>query len=154
MKKDQCMRISAGILPYRRRHGKLELYLVHMGGPFWRNKKRAWSIVKGEVAEGESLLDAAIREFREETSHSVDGTFVSLGSHKSSGKEIHVWAVEADPPTEIRSNTFVLEWPPHSGEKVSFPEVDRAAWFAPEAAREVVVESQIPFIERLEEKLA
>lgn len=127
----------------------MELYLVHMGGPYWRNKTRAWSIVKGEVQEGEEPFAAALREFREETGHEIDGDFVDLGEVKTSGKTVHAWAVEAEPSTEIRSNTFTVEWPPHSGKKAAFPEIDEAAWFTPEEAKERIVKSQIPLINRL-----
>ena len=145
------MKISAGILPYRRKAKKTEVYLVHMGGPYWRNKTRAWSIAKGEVEEGENLLEAAKREFHEETGQALKGDFISLGNVKTSGKMIYVWAVETEPSTEIASNTFEIEWPPKSGKKVAFPEVDKAEWFDLNRAREIIVKSQIPFLERLDE---
>jgi predicted NUDIX family NTP pyrophosphohydrolase len=142
------MKTSAGILPFRRKPG-LELYLVHMGGPYWRNKTRSWSIVKGEVEEGEDLLQAAKREFHEETGQEINGEFLSLGEVKTSGKTIYAWAVEAEPSTKITSNTFTIEWPPKSGKTAQFPEVDKAAWFDPETAKEVIVKSQLPFLERV-----
>ncbi len=129
----------------------MEVYLVHMGGPYWRNKSRAWSIAKGETEEGEAPLEAAKREFREETGQKIEGDFLDLGEVKTSGKVIHAWAVEAEPATDIVSNTFEIEWPPHSGKKAAFPEVDKAAWFTPEEAAEKIVKSQIPFLERLKE---
>ncbi len=148
------MKTSAGILPYRRRNGRIELFVVHMGGPYWRRKKRSWSIVKGEVHEHEAPLDAAQREFREETGQEITGVFIPLGEVHTSAKKILVWAVEADPATEIRSNTFTIEWPPKSGKTAIFPEVDRAAWYTPEQARELLVASQLPFLERLTRSVA
>ena len=148
------MKISAGILPYRWRDGKLEIFLVHMGGPYWRNRPRAWSIVKGETETDESPEDAAKREFYEETGEHITGRLIPLGSVKTSGKRIYVWAVEANPSTKIQSNLFEIEWPPHSGQKAKFPEVDKAAWFDMDKAREVIVKSQLPFIERLEEEVS
>jgi len=124
-----------------------------MGGPYWRRRPRAWSIVKGEVEAGEDLLSAAKREFEEETGSGIAGEFLPLGHIDTSNKRIHVWAVEAEPPTEIRSNTFTIEWPPGSGEMREFPEMEKAAWFDARKAKEVIVASQLPFIERLEELL-
>ncbi len=146
------MKQSAGILPFQK-NGKLKLYLVHMGGPFWKKKQRSWSIVKGEVEEGEDLLTAAVREFHEETGQTIDGKFLPLGEVKTSGKKIYVWAVEATPSTKITSNTFPLEWPPKSGHVVDFPEVDKAAWFDIDEAKRVLVKSQLPFLERLEKEV-
>ena len=147
------MKVSAGILPYKREGNRWRVFLVHMGGPYWKKRDRAWSIVKGEVEEGEELLSAAKREFAEETGESVDGNFLPLGSVKTSSKTVHAWAVEADPSTAIRSNTFEIEWPPKSGKIARFPEVDRASWFDLDEAKEKIVKSQIPFLERLEELL-
>jgi predicted NUDIX family NTP pyrophosphohydrolase len=144
------MKISAGILPYRWRDGRLELFLVHMGGPYWRNRSRAWSIVKGEVEGDEALEDAAKREFYEETGQNIEGRLLPLGSVKSSDKTIYIWAVEANPSTQIRSNFFEIEWPPSSGKRAAFPEVDKAAWFTLQEAKEVIVKSQLPFLERIE----
>ncbi|WP_201353149.1 NUDIX domain-containing protein [Hydrogenimonas urashimensis] len=147
-------RVSAGILPFRQKEGGTEVYLIHMGGPFWRKRERAWSIVKGEVEEGEDLLTAAKREFFEETGERIEGSFLPLGTAKTSNKIIHAWAVRAEPSTRIVSNMFELEWPPGSGRKRSFPEADRAAWFPLKRAEEVIVKSQIPFLERLRELLS
>ena len=147
------MKTSAGILPFKKEGEEIKVFLVHMGGPFWRNKERSWSIVKGETEEGEDLLSAAMREFKEETGESVGGKLLPLGSTRTSGKVIHAWAVESDPSTDIVSNTFEMEWPPKSGKKVEFPEVDRAAWFDLQTAREKIVKSQIPLLERLGELL-
>lgn len=143
------MKTSAGILPFRKKP-KPVVYLVHMGGPYWRNKARSWSIAKGEVGEGEDLLEAAKREFFEETGQEISGAFLPLGEVKASGKTIYAWTVEAEPSTQITSNTFTIEWPPKSGKTAAFPEVDKAAWFDPETAKEVIVKSQLPFLERVE----
>lgn len=133
---------SAGLLVYRRRDGALEVLLVHPGGPFWAERDAgAWSIPKGEVDPAERLLDAAQREFHEETGFTVAGEFLQLAPlRQRSGKVIHAWAVQGDcDPVYLRSNTFGLEWPPHSGETREFPEVDRAAWFSiPDALRQIV----------------
>ncbi|WP_457597336.1 NUDIX domain-containing protein [Hydrogenimonas sp.] len=145
------MKTSAGILPFRKKDGALELYLVHMGGPYWKRRARAWSIVKGELEEGEEPLEAAKREFYEETGQRVEGDFIHLGEVKIGNKRILAWAVEAEPSTRIVSNTFTIEWPPKSGHQAAFPEVDEARWFGVEEARKRIVASQIPFIERLME---
>ncbi len=146
------MKHSAGILPYKK-DGGLKLFLVHMGGPYWKNRPRAWSVVKGEAESNEDLLETAKREFHEETGQKIEGRFTPLGSVKSSDKQITVWAVEAEPNTEIVSNTFTIEWPPHSGIKKEFPEVDRAGWFSPEEAEKIIVRSQLPLIERAKKLL-
>ena len=124
-----------------------------MGGPYWRNKERSWSVVKGEVEEGEEPFAAALREFQEETGQSLPREpkrYAPLGEVKTGNKRILLWAVEAEPSTKIRSNTFTIEWPPHSGKKEAFPEVDEAAWFSLEEGQKKIVKSQIPFLERLE----
>ena len=147
---------SAGILPYRRRDGEFEVLLVHPGGPYWRNRDRhAWSMPKGEVVDDEPSLDAARREFREETGFEAEGPFLELGTVKqSSSKTVHVWAVEGDwDPASLKSNTFEMEWPPNSGRRESFPEVDRAAWFSLGAAREQIHKGQSPVLDRLVGKL-
>ena len=123
--------------------------MAHFGGPFWKNKKRSWGIVKGELEQDEEPLEAAKREFYEETGKEIDGKFIDLGEVRASGKVNRVFAVQADLDTQIRSNTFTLEWPPKSGKMVEFPEIDKAAWFDLEDAKEVIVASQIPFLERL-----
>ncbi len=143
---------SAGILLYRRRAGGLELLLVHPGGPFWAKKDAgAWSIPKGEYAQGEEPLAAARREFEEETGMRVAGDFVPLGELVSPGRKIvTAFALEGDfDPATLRSNTFELEWPPKSGRMQSFPEVDRAQWFAPDEARHKILAGQSEFIGRL-----
>ena len=123
--------------------------MAHFGGPFWKNKKRSWGIVKGEMEQNEEPLEAAKREFYEETGKEIDGKFIDLGEVRASGKVNRVFAVQADLDTKICSNTFTIEWPPKSGKMVEFPEIDKAAWFDLEDAKEVIVASQILFLERL-----
>src|SRR5262252_3749819 len=125
-------KLSAGLLMYRRREGGLEVFLVHPGGPFWAKKDLgAWSIPKGEYDEGEEPLAAARREFEEETGIQPEGHFVPLKTIKQpGGKTVLAWAFEGDADVAaIKSNTFSMEWPPHSGKQQDFPEVDRAGWF-------------------------
>ena len=143
---------SAGILMYRRRPPRIELLLVHPGGPFWAKKDLgAWSIPKGEYSEREDPLAVARREFEEETGLRVDGEFVLLGELVQPGRKIvTAFALEGDfDPSELRSNEFELEWPPRSGRKKSFPEMDRAAWFPPDEARRRILTGQAEFITRL-----
>jgi predicted NUDIX family NTP pyrophosphohydrolase len=137
---------------YRFREGALEVFLVHPGGPFWARKDAgAWSIPKGEPAPGESPLDAACREFREETGLAPEGPFRPLAPvRQRGGKEVRAWAFAGDcDPSAIRSDTFALEWPPGSGRKGEFPEVDRAAWLGIEAARERILPGQAPLLDEL-----
>jgi len=142
---------------YRRSGPELEVLLVHPGGPFWARKDLgAWSIPKGECGEGEDLFAAAKREFREELGAeaggaSLEGRFLELGMLvQPSRKEIAAWAVEGDfPVAELKSNMFELEWPPRSGKKKQFPEVDRAEWFGLADARRKMLPGQIEFINRL-----
>jgi predicted NUDIX family NTP pyrophosphohydrolase len=147
---------SAGILAYRHRPDGPEFFLVHPGGPFWKNKDDgAWSIPKGEIDPDEDPLSAAQREFEEETGFKTAGTFTPLAPVKiASGKVIEAWAIEHDlDASAIRSNTFEVEWPPRSGKRSAFPEVDRAAWFAaPEALRKVT-KGQVPLLRQLIERL-
>jgi predicted NUDIX family NTP pyrophosphohydrolase len=143
---------SAGLLMYRFRQGTLEVFLVHPGGPFWVDKDEgAWSIPKGEYGPGEDPFEVARREFQEETSFVAVGKFSPLTPLKqSSGKLISAWAFEGDCNGEaIRSNTFSLEWPPRSGRVQEFPEVDRAAWFPVDHAKEKIRDGQRGFIEEL-----
>ena len=143
---------SAGLLLYRRVGGTLEVFLVHPGGPFWAGKDEgAWSIPKGEYGEGEDPLAAARREFQEETGFTVDGTFRPLPPlRQPSGKLISAWAVEGDcDPSLLESNTFSMEWPPRSGRRADFPEVDRGAWFGAAEARRKLVKGQVPFVDEL-----
>ena len=142
---------SAGILAYRQGSGALEVLLVHPGGPFHaRRDAGAWSIPKGEFAD-EDALAAARREFMEETGQAVDGTFIALQPVKlKSGKLIYAWAVEADIDADnIVSNIFELEWPPRSGGKQAFPEVDKAAWFTLAVAGEKINAGQAPLLREL-----
>jgi predicted NUDIX family NTP pyrophosphohydrolase len=123
---------SAGLIVYRKRAEGIEVLLVHPGGPFWKNKDDgAWSIPKGEFAEGEDPLTVARREFQEEIGQPIDGDFEALAAIKQrSGKTVHAWAVEADVDiSQTRSNTFTIEWPPRSGKHQAFPEVDCVEWF-------------------------
>jgi predicted NUDIX family NTP pyrophosphohydrolase len=147
---------SAGLLIYRRRDGRLEVLLVHPGGPFWQSKDLgAWSIPKGEFAEGDDPLETAKRELREEIGLSVDGPFVPLEPiRQRGGKIVHAWIVEADfDPGEVKSNTFSVEWPRGSGKLQNFPEIDRAEWFTLEAAGEKILSSQRPLLEQLQTSL-
>lgn len=140
------------MLMYRVSAAAVEVLLVHPGGPYWARKDGgAWSIPKGEIEEGEDDLAAAMREFEEETGFRPSGEFrrldpVSLRSRKT----VHAWAFEGElDPDELRSATFTMEWPPHSGKKQEFPEVDRAGWFTLDEAREKIQPGQIGFIEQL-----
>jgi len=145
---------SAGLLLFRETSGVLEVLLVHPGGPYWAGKDAgAWSIPKGEFEKDEAPLNAARREFEEETGMSVTGDFVALQPVQTpSGKEIHAWALRADlDPARLRSNTFSLEWPPKSGQLRDFPEVDRAQWFTLEEARSKILKGQAPLLEQLRE---
>lgn len=148
---------SAGLLPYRRRGRRLEVFLVHPGGPFWaRRDAAAWSIAKGEFEPGEDPLAAARREFAEETGFRVAGDFLALEPLKQpSGKIVHAWAVEAElDPAAVVSNTFQLEWPPRSGKTIEIPEVDRAGWFDIKTARDKLHRGQVPFLDALKRRLA
>jgi predicted NUDIX family NTP pyrophosphohydrolase len=149
---------SAGILLYRGEGESLEVLLVHPGGPFWANKDEgAWSIPKGEVEAGEEPPICALRELEEELGSSLGLTAEHLSElgevRLKSGKRVQGWAAEGEfDPTDLRSNTFVMEWPPHSGSEREFPEVDRAEWFSPERAREKINLAQVAFIDRLLER--
>ena len=147
---------SAGLLMYRFRKAHLELFLVHPGGPFWRNKDLgAWSIPKGEYLEGEDPFEAARREFKEETGFEAIGEFIALAPlRQPSGKIITAWAFEGDcDPAGIRSNRFTMEWPPGSGRQAQFPEVDQADWFDAEMARTKLLKAQAGFVDQLCAKL-
>ena len=148
-------KISAGILPYRFRHNTLEVFLVHMGGPFWEKKDLgAWSIAKGELDGPEDPLDAAKREFQEETGYDLKESrqFISLDPiRQSSGKLIYAYATQNDfDPAGISSNLFSMEWPPRSGHYQEFPEVDRAEWFPISVARDKIIKGQVGFLDQLE----
>ena len=148
---------SAGILMYRFREDSPEVFLVHPGGPFWAKKDEgAWSIPKGEFnIDTEDPLDAAKREFKEETGFALEGDFLPLDTLKqSSMKIVHAWAVAGDcDAAKIKSNTFTMEWPPRSGKQQEFPEVDRAEWFDIETAKIKILKGQTAFIDRLSEEL-
>ena len=150
-------RRSAGLLLYRPAGDGLELLLVHPGGPFWAKRDAgAWSLPKGEYADGDDPLAAARREFEEETGAVPPaGEAMELGSvTQKNGKRVIAWAVEGDLDTgAIASNTFTMEWPPRSGRQQEFPEVDRAGWFDPETAREKLNPAQAAFVDRLLERL-
>lgn len=144
--------VSAGLLLYRRTRGALEVFLAHPGGPFWaRRDEGAWTIPKGVVDEGEALLDGARREFREETGIEPRGPFEPLGSVKQkAGKTVHAWAWEGDAdPSTIVSNTTTTEWPRGSGKWITYPEIDRCAWFDVPTARVKINPAQSAFIDRL-----
>jgi len=148
---------SVGILMYHCRNGAPEVLLVHPGGPLWKNKdKGSWSIPKGEIKEGEDLLETARREFHEETGCDITGQPVPLTAlRQASGKLVHAWALEGDcEAAAIKSNLFTMEWPPRSGKQETFPEVDRAGWFTLPAAREKILPGQRGFIDQLEKVLA
>jgi len=144
-------RTSAGILLFRGSGSALEVLLVHPGGPFWA-KKDLWGIPKGLIHPGEDPLEAARREFEEETGFAVDGQFLPLGEvQQKSGKIVRAWGVRGDLDAEkIRSNEFEVEWPPGSGRKRSYPEIDRGAWYGITEAREKLLEAQLPLLDALE----
>jgi predicted NUDIX family NTP pyrophosphohydrolase len=144
---------SAGILLYRLIQKEPEVFLVHPGGPFWKNKDAGiWTIPKGEFTAPEEPLAAAIREFREETGFKPVAPFHPLAPiRQRSGKRVHAWAAAGDlVPALIRSNTFSMEWPPKSGRKLTFPEVDRGNWYSMGMARKKIIAAQIPFLDELE----
>lgn len=146
-------RESAGILMYRKCDSSVEVFLVHPGGPYWANKDAgSWSIPKGEFAADEDSLSAAQREFQEETGIRAKGNFIPLNPLKQAGgKLVHAWAVEGDcDARKITSNTFSLEWPPRSGKRQQFPEVDRAEWFPVEVAKEKILKGQAGFLDELQ----
>jgi predicted NUDIX family NTP pyrophosphohydrolase len=146
---------SAGILLYRRKHDRLEVLLVHPGGPFWVKKDLgAWSIPKGEFEE-EDGLSAAKREFLEETGTPLVGEPLRLNQQKQKGgKIIFAWALEGDlDPKEIKSNTFEMEWPPKSGKKGRFPEIDKGEWFPAKEALKKINQGQAGFIHELMDRL-
>jgi predicted NUDIX family NTP pyrophosphohydrolase len=143
---------SAGILVFRKKNNRLEVFLVHPGGPFWIKKDLgAWSIPKGEIEEGEDPMNVAIREFNEETGQEMNGEFMALQAVKQKGgKTVIAWAIEGEVNEEkIISNTFEIEWPPKSGKMKSFPEIDKAEWFSIPAAKEKINPAQINFIDEL-----
>jgi predicted NUDIX family NTP pyrophosphohydrolase len=148
--------VSAGLMMYRKSGSSVEIFLVHPGGPFWAKKEQgAWSIPKGLVEPGEDKLEAAKREFLEETSVVPSGPFIELGQiRQKSGKQVYAWAFEGkcDPPS-IKSNTFALEWPPRSGRMSEFPEIDRGEFFAVAEALRKINPQQAEFVNRLYDRL-
>lgn len=147
---------SAGILLYRTRDKQPEVFLIHPGGPFFRNKDDgAWSIPKGEFIDGEEALAAAKREFEEETGQVIEGEFIVLDPiTQKGGKKVFCWAVEGDiDPEVVMSNTFELEWPPRSGKKQTFQEVDKAGWFDIETAKVKMNDAQTRLLDNLLIKL-
>jgi predicted NUDIX family NTP pyrophosphohydrolase len=149
---------SAGLLLFRLCGGEdiVEVLLAHPGGPFWAKKDDgAWSIPKGEFDEGESALEAAKREFAEESGITPQGEFLSLGTvSQSKAKTIHAWALRGDwDLSGFRSNVFQMEWPPHSGKQREFPEVDRMEWFPLDQARQKLLKGQIALLDRLQQLL-
>jgi predicted NUDIX family NTP pyrophosphohydrolase len=151
-------RTSAGLLLFRTRNDELEVFLAHPGGPYFQNKDEgAWTIPKGEVAEGEDLLERARIEFEEELGIEAAGNWIELGSVKQKGgKTVHGWAFAGDLEKDFKpvSNTFEMEWPPRSGKMERFPEVDRASFFRVEEARTKINVAQTAFLDRLIELLA
>ena len=146
-------KVSAGLLVYHRRDGRLEVFLVHPGGPFWAKKDfGAWSIPKGEVEPGQDELAEARRELREETGCAIAGEVQPLKPvEQAGGKTVHAWAMAGDCDAEhITSNTFTMEWPPRSGRRQEFPEVDRAAWFDLPTARQKINPAQAALLDELE----
>ena len=149
-------KLSAGIVLYRTQQGELELFLVHPGGPFWAKKDiGSWSFPKGEHGEREDALEAAKREFKEETGFDAPaGDLVSLGEVKYGNKILSSWALQGNVDARrVRSNMFTIEWPPKTGKKQEFPEVDRAGWFTPPHAKQKLVKGQVELVDRLCEQL-
>lgn len=148
---------SAGILLYREHNQVSQLLLVHPGGPWWATKDLGvWSIPKGEFAHGENPLDAAKREVEEETGIKVEGPFIELTPVKlPGGKLVYALAAKGEvDPANISCNEFEIEWPPKSGKKQSFPEIDKAAWFSAREAKNKINGGQVPLIEEWEQKIA
>ena len=149
-------KISAGLLMYRVRDGELEFLLAHPGGPFWKDRDTgAWTIPKGEIQPGEEPLAAAKREFEEEIGHKPQGDFMELKPiTQKGGKIVHAWAFEGECDTTcVHSNSFQMEWPPHSGKLETCPEVDRACFFRMTEAKRKINPAQAAFLEELEQSL-
>jgi predicted NUDIX family NTP pyrophosphohydrolase len=134
------------------KEGRIEVFLMHPGGPFYKNQDEGvWDFPKGGAKEGEDLLEAAKREFNEETSHTIDGNFDFLGSLKHNGKEVHIWAIEGDiDPEKFKSITTFIDWPPLSGKKIEIPEMDIGVFFSFEEALNNLRPYLIEFIDRFE----
>jgi predicted NUDIX family NTP pyrophosphohydrolase len=150
-------KLSAGILVYRVKNKQTEVFLCHPGGPFYKNKDDGvWTIPKGEFNENEEAFAAAKREFEEETGQKVKGDFIAMKPirYKDGRKIVYAWAVKGDvDATDLKSNTFSLEWPPKSGKYMEVPEVDRGDWFAIEIARQKILPSLVPLLEDLVENI-
>jgi predicted NUDIX family NTP pyrophosphohydrolase len=147
-------RVSAGLLMYRIREGKFQVLLAHPGGPLFKNKDDdTWTIPKGELDPGEDMLEAAQREFEEETGIKPNGPFTALTPIKQKGgKMVHAWAFQGDcDPTKIVSNNFTMEWPPKSGRQMEFPEIDRADFFDMELAAKKIKAAQMPLVEECQQ---
>ncbi len=146
------MKRSAGILPYRFKDGVLSVYLEHPGGPYWEGKD-LWSICKGEYTY-EKAIDAAVREFEEETGFKVEKDnlfFVGSLKQQATNKLVTVFGIQCDlDPSKMKSNTFKLEWPPMSGNICEFPEMDEGRWFQLEEAKEKIFKGQIKILEKME----
>jgi predicted NUDIX family NTP pyrophosphohydrolase len=150
------MKKSAGLLMYRRSDGELQVLLAHPGGPFWRTRDDgAWTLPKGEYETPEEPLDAARREFTEETGMEASPPFLPLGEVvQKSGKRVLAWAFAGEfNPAQLRCNTFEMEWPPRSGRRQSYPEIDRVEWFTLGDARRKMIAAQLPLLDRLEAAL-
>jgi predicted NUDIX family NTP pyrophosphohydrolase len=148
---------SAGLLMFRRAEREVEVFLVHPGGPFWTRKDAgAWTVPKGEYLDGEEPLDAARREFAEETGFKAEGEFIELGTvRQNSGKLVSAWAFEGDcDPQKLVSNFCLVEWPVRSGKMIEIPEVDRGAWFTLTVAKRAILKTQQPFLDALAERLS
>ena len=155
-------KVSAGLMMYRFRRGHLEVFLGHPGGPYFRRRDLGvWGIPKGKVEEGEQLIETAVREFGEETGISLDGVkperdFIPLEMVRlQSGKQVHAWAFRGNHPDDqpIQSILYSIEWPPRSGREIEVPELDTGRFFPIWTARKKITPSQLPFLDRLEEKV-
>ena len=147
---------SAGILLFRKQKGELYVFLVHPGGPFWKNKDAgAWSVPKGEIMEDEDPLERARIEFYEETGQEIDGNFIPLKAiTQKGGKTVYCWAVEGEIETSgLSSNTIMIAWPPSSGKMMEIPEVDQREWFSAKEARIKINPAQCAFIDEIEESI-
>jgi predicted NUDIX family NTP pyrophosphohydrolase len=148
---------TAGLIMYRMKEGKPEIFLVHNGGPYYAKKEdQAWSFPKGGARDGENLLEAAKREFKEETSFDVpDVNFIELPPLKASPKIVYMWAFKGDcDPTKMKSNMCMVEWPPRSGKQIEIPEVDRGAFFDLDTARKRIFKYLVPIIDMFEQKIS
>jgi predicted NUDIX family NTP pyrophosphohydrolase len=143
---------AAGIIVYRKNKKELEIFLCHPGGPLYKNRDEGvWQIPKGEFETNEDPFDAAKREFKEETSQTIEGEFVKLAPVKyKTGKIVYAWAIEGNvDETKVKSNLFSMEWPPKSGKQMEFPEVDRGKWFSVIEAKKKILPALSPFIDQL-----